>query len=56
MVFLFTKWLLFWQPDALIQSHCSGSCSQISFSAKEREARLSGGFTLKEGSAQQPRG
>jgi len=26
------------------------------FSAKEREARSSGGFTLKEGGAQRPRG
>jgi len=36
--------------------YCSGSRSQISFPAKEREARLSGGFTLKESGAQRPRG
>jgi len=29
---------------------------KISFSAKEREARSSGGFTLKESGTQRPRG
>jgi len=34
-------------PAIVIDTHHSGT--QISFSAEEREARSSGGFTLKEG-------
>jgi len=58
-----TKWLLFGSrmhlsrtivQAVVIDTHHSDT--QNSFPAKEREARSSGGFTLKEGGAKRPRG